>query len=164
VRHSSFEHHVQFQCILLVSGTTSLPQGFGPKDVTTKQKISGAMELHLPPILVISVAAAAAILEDVDDEAPPPSRQGQESRERQERTPTYLAGWGKMITCAVFRDLASRDTRVFRRRSSSHLSALCDSSRRPSSVGDKKLTLWAGRRRRASRARPAENIISNSLA
>ena len=52
------------------------------------------MELHLPPIIVISVAAAAAILEDVDDEAPPPSRQGQESLEWQERTPTYLAGGG----------------------------------------------------------------------
>ena len=52
------------------------------------------MELHLPPIIVISVAAAAAILEDVDDEAPPPSRQGQESLEWQERTPTYLAAGG----------------------------------------------------------------------
>ena len=55
-----------------------------------KKTISGTMELHLPPIIVISVAAAAAILEDVDDEAPPPSRQGQESLEWQERTPTYL--------------------------------------------------------------------------
>ena len=53
------------------------------------------MELHLPPIIAISVAAAAAILEDVDDEAPPPSRQGQESLEWQERTPTYLAGVGE---------------------------------------------------------------------
>ena len=75
------------------------------------------MELHLPPIIVISVAAAAAILEDVDDEAPPPSRQGQESLEWQERTPTYLAGGGKLITCAVFRDLASHGARVFRLRS-----------------------------------------------
>ena len=39
-----------------------------------KKTISGTMELHLPPIIVISVAAAAAILEDVHDEAPPPSR------------------------------------------------------------------------------------------
>ena len=38
-----------------------------------KKTISGTMELHLPPIIVISVAAAAAILEDVHDEAPPPS-------------------------------------------------------------------------------------------
>ena len=75
------------------------------------------MELHLPPSIVISVAAAAAILEDVDDEAPPPSRQGQESLEWQERTPTHLAGWGKLITCAVFRDLASYGARVFPRRS-----------------------------------------------
>ena len=59
-----------------------------------KKTISGTMELHLPPIIVISVAAAAAILEDVHDEAPPPSRQGQESLEWQERTPTYLAGGG----------------------------------------------------------------------
>ena len=80
-----------------------------------KKTISGTMELHLPPSIVISVAAAAAILEDVHDEAPPPSRQGQESLEWQERTPTYLAG-GELITCAVFRDLASHGARVFRRR------------------------------------------------
>jgi len=75
------------------------------------------MKLHLPPLIVISVAAAAAILADLDDEAQPQSRQGQGPRERQGRTPTYLAAGGELITCALFRDLASHDARVFRRRS-----------------------------------------------
>ena len=72
---------------------------------------------HLLPIVVTSVAAAAAILADLDDEAQPQSRQGQGPRERQERTPTYLAAGGELVTCAVFRDLASHGARVFRRRS-----------------------------------------------
>ena len=50
-------------------------------------------------------------------EAPPPSRQGQESRERQEGTATNLAGWLKLITCAVFHNLPSRGACVFWHRS-----------------------------------------------